>query len=96
MQKSYAYISKWCVWKAGKTLKQVLMIIILNNRGSICLKEREQQLQWMIEMIKTEKEKKLDEFVEIYQEVGRWGHSYSVVEQLAGIVTHRPTLFHRL
>lgn len=40
MQQSYAYISKWCVRKAGKAFKQVLMIVILNNRGSICLKER--------------------------------------------------------
>ncbi len=43
MQKSHAYISKWCVREAGKALKQVLVVVILDNRGSICLRERERK-----------------------------------------------------
>ncbi len=43
MQKSQAYISKWCVREAGKALKQVLVVVILDNRGSICLRERERK-----------------------------------------------------
>lgn len=70
------------------------MIIILNNCGSIRLKER--ATVTVNDRNDENRKKKLDEFVEIYQEVGRWGHGYSVVEQLAGIVTHRSTLFHRL
>ncbi len=43
MQKSHAYISKWCVREAGKALKQVLVVVILDNRGSICLRDRERK-----------------------------------------------------